>query len=233
MGHRWELKPSVLNRKQFQEAFAFFPRQYRTQYTQIVVGQTIAVVDVWHDGSLSAKGDTVKRTHQNRTCAWFRRCPGATMDNGSTQHQPKPTRRASSGAPCKLPAEKQHRSTSFLAQFIVCTVRRNQARSLRGVLCGIVGHGHAARDGAAYPGEEDCHDRSDRVEEGSVLRRPTSETTNSLSVSDRVRSIPGIFSGGGRGVLETLWFESESQPISSLLKNLVFEVFSFSVFSFC
>ena len=25
---------------------------------------------------------------------------------------------------------------------------------------------------------------------------------------------PGIFSGGGRGVLETLWFESESQPIS-------------------
>jgi hypothetical protein len=27
--------------------------------------------------------------------------------------------------------------------------------------------------------------RVDRVEEGSVLRRPTSETTNSLSVSDR------------------------------------------------
>jgi hypothetical protein len=45
-------------------------------------------------------------------------------------------------------------------------------------------------------------------------RRPTSETTNSLSVSERFRSIPGIFSGGGRGVLETLWFESESQLIS-------------------
>ena len=43
---------------------------------------------------------------------------------------------------------------------------------------------------------------------------PTSETTNSLSVSERVRSIPGIFSGGGRWVLETLWFESESQLVS-------------------
>jgi hypothetical protein len=45
-------------------------------------------------------------------------------------------------------------------------------------------------------------------------RRPISETTNSLSVFDRVRSIVGIFSGGGRRVLETLWFESESQLIS-------------------
>jgi hypothetical protein len=35
-----------------------------------------------------------------------------------------------------------------------------------------------------------------------------------LSVSERFRSIPGNFSGGGRRVLETLWFESESQPIS-------------------
>jgi hypothetical protein len=40
---------------------------------------------------------------------------------------------------------------------------------------------------------------------------PTSETTNSLSVSDRVRSISGDFSGDGRRVLETLWFERESQ----------------------
>jgi hypothetical protein len=47
-------------------------------------------------------------------------------------------------------------------------------------------------------GQEDCHHRADRVEERSVLRRPTSETTNSLSVSDRVRSISGYFSGGGR-----------------------------------
>ena len=63
-------------------------------------------------------------------------------------------------------------------------------------------------------GQEDCHHRVDRVEERSELRRPTSETTNSLSVSDRVRSISGNFSGGGRWVLETLWFESESQLIS-------------------
>jgi len=35
-----------------------------------------------------------------------------------------------------------------------------------------------------------------------------------LSVSERVRSILGIFSGGGRRVLETPWFESESQLIS-------------------
>jgi hypothetical protein len=52
------------------------------------------------------------------------------------------------------------------------------------------------------------------VEKRSVLRRPTSDTTNSLSVSDRVRSISGDFSSGGRGVLGTLWFESESQLIS-------------------
>jgi hypothetical protein len=35
-----------------------------------------------------------------------------------------------------------------------------------------------------------------------------------LSVFDRVRSISGDFSSGGRRVLETLWFESESQPVS-------------------
>ena len=53
-----------------------------------------------------------------------------------------------------------------------------------------------------------------RLEERSAFRRPISETTSSLSVSDRVRSILGIFSGGGRRVLETLGFESESQLIS-------------------
>jgi hypothetical protein len=52
------------------------------------------------------------------------------------------------------------------------------------------------------------------MEERSVLRRPISETTNSLSVSERFRSIAEIFSGGGRLVLETLWFESESQLVS-------------------
>ena len=83
-----------------------------------------------------------------------------------------------------------------------------------GVLRSLVGQGHAAGDGAADPGQEDCHHRVDRVEERSELRRQISETTNSLSVSDRVRSISGDFSGGGRQVLETLWFESESQLVS-------------------
>jgi len=50
---------------------------------------------------------------------------------------------------------------------------------------------HHERLGTGDLGKKDCHDRVDRVEEGSVLRRPISETTSSLSVSDRVRSIPG------------------------------------------
>ena len=70
--------------------------------------------------------------------------------------------------------------------------RLEQARSVPGVLRGIAGQGHPAGDGASDLGQEDCHHRVDRVEERSVLRRPTSETTNSLSVSDRVRSILGI-----------------------------------------
>jgi len=70
------------------------------------------------------------------------------------------------------------------------------------------------RDGASNLGQEDCHHRVDGVEERSVLRRPTSETTSSLSVSDRVAPSLGDFSGGGRRVLETLWFESESQLVS-------------------
>jgi hypothetical protein len=41
---------------------------------------------------------------------------------------------------------------------------------------------NAATDGPPDLGQEDWHDRTDRLEEGSVLRRPTSETTNSLSV---------------------------------------------------
>jgi hypothetical protein len=89
-----------------------------------------------------------------------------------------------------------------------------QTRSVSRVLHNFVDQGHQAGDGASNLGQEDCHHRVDGVEERSVLRRPTSETTNSLSVFDRVRSISGYFSGGGRRVLGTLWFESESQPIS-------------------
>ena len=73
---------------------------------------------------------------------------------------------------------------------------------------------HEAGDGAADLSKKDCHDRTDLVEERSKLRSPISETTNSLSVFDRVRSMLGIFSSGGRRVLETLWFESESQTSS-------------------
>src|SRR5215470_4547715 len=92
--------------------------------------------------------------------------------------------------------------------------RLEQARSVSGILCSTASHRHEGRDGSPDPGQKDCHHRVDCVEERSVLRRPTSETTNSLSVFDRVRSILGIFSSGGRRVLETLWFESESQLVS-------------------
>jgi len=47
-------------------------------------------------------------------------------------------------------------------------------------------------------------------------RRQSSETTN-MSVSDRLRSILEIFSGDGLWVLETPWFESESQLVSQAL----------------
>ncbi len=70
---------------------------------------------------------------------------------------------------------------------------------------------HAAGDGVADLGQEDCHHCLNCVEERSVLRRQSFETTNSLSVSGGIRSLLGIFSGGGRWVLGTLWFESESQ----------------------
>ena len=70
-------------------------------------------------------------------------------------------------------------------------IAADQARSVSGVLRGFAGQGHAAGDGASDPGAQDCHDHFDRLEERSVLRRPISETTNSLSVSDRVRSISG------------------------------------------
>ena len=53
---------------------------------------------------------------------------------------------------------------------------------LRGSCC----QGHETRDGAADLSKENCRDHSDRVEERSVLRRPTSETTNSLSVKGSV-----------------------------------------------
>src|SRR6202521_6124377 len=64
--------------------------------------------------------------------------------------------------------------------------RLDQAQSVARVLRGPAGQGDAGGDGAPDLGSENCHDRVDRMEERSVLRRPISETTNSLSVSDRV-----------------------------------------------
>jgi hypothetical protein len=61
------------------------------------------------------------------------------------------------------------------------------ARPLSGVLHGFSGKGHAAGDGTADVSQEDCH-HCFGVEARSVLRRQSSETTNSLSVFDRVRS---------------------------------------------
>jgi hypothetical protein len=47
-----------------------------------------------------------------------------------------------------------------------------------------------------------------------VFRRQSSETTNSLSVSDRVRSILGIFLWRWLSGSRDTWFESESQQKS-------------------
>ena len=95
-----------------------------------------------------------------------------------------------------------------------------QTRSIPRVLHRFVDQGHLAGNGTADPGQEDCHHRVDSVEEKSVLRRPTSETTNSLSVSDRVRSILGIFSGVGRRVhRDTLVRERVSADFNRLLEH--------------
>src|ERR1700749_4046980 len=69
--------------------------------------------------------------------------------------------------------------------------RLDQARPVPGVLRGFSSQGHAAGNGQTDLSQKNCHDRFDRLEERRVLRRPSSETTNSLSVSDRVRSNAG------------------------------------------
>src|SRR4029077_372799 len=71
--------------------------------------------------------------------------------------------------------------------------RLDQARSVARVLRGSSGQGDAGGNGAPDLGQEDCHHRIGPMEERSVLRRPTSETTNSLSVSGWIGPIPGFF----------------------------------------
>jgi len=62
-------------------------------------------------------------------------------------------------------------------------------------------------------GEEDCQIVLIVWKKG-VTSTPNSEPQTVLELS-LIESAPsGIFSGGGRGVLETLWFESESQLVS-------------------
>ena len=67
----------------------------------------------------------------------------------------------------------------------------HQARSLADFYAAR-GEGYAARHGPSDPGTEDCHHHFNHMEERSELRRQTSETTNSLSVSERVLSIRGF-----------------------------------------
>ena len=66
--------------------------------------------------------------------------------------------------------------------------RRHQGRAFPGVLRCSGRQRNEAGDGATDAGAQNCGDHTDRLEERSPLRRPTSETTNSLSVSG-VRSI--------------------------------------------
>ena len=68
--------------------------------------------------------------------------------------------------------------------------RRHQARTAAAVLRCVGGERNAAGDGASDAGAQNRRDYFDRLEERSLLRRPISETTNSLSVSG-IRSIPG------------------------------------------
>ena len=90
------------------------------------------------------------------------------------------------------------------------TVASAKAGPVPGVLRIASGQGNPTGDGASDAGTEDCCHRINHLEERSELRRQTSETTNSLSVS-RPRSIPGILSPRWRVLLEAFEFEGESQ----------------------
>ncbi len=69
--------------------------------------------------------------------------------------------------------------------------RAATCRTVPGVLRRLACQRDEAIDGASHLGAQDCGDHFDRLEERSPFRRRISETTSSLSVSARVRSIPG------------------------------------------
>ena len=94
------------------------------------------------------------------------------------------------------------------------TVAAAKAGPFQRVLRCAGGQGDPARDGASDSGAQDGRHHIDRLEERSALRRQTSETTNSLSVSEE--SVPSLefLPAVASRVLETLGFEGESQLVS-------------------
>jgi len=59
----------------------------------------------------------------------------------------------------------------------------------------LLGQGHEAGNGVADLGQEDCHDRSDRLEERSGASTPTSETTNRTIVAIFLAKVSHAISG--------------------------------------
>ncbi len=88
-----------------------------------------------------------------------------------------------------------------------CDPGRCRTGTVPAVLRRFSSHRNEADDGAPHPGAQDRGHHFDRLEERSRFRRPTSETTSSLSVCGE--SVAGFISGDGRLVLQTLWFEGE------------------------
>jgi len=79
----------------------------------------------------------------------------------------------------------------------------------RAMIVGFAGQGYQARDGSSHASTQDRGHYVDTLEEGSTIRRRTSEIASSLSVK-RTQAIPQVFlPGGGQSVFATLGFEGE------------------------
>ena len=70
------------------------------------------------------------------------------------------------------------------------TVAAAEPGTVPGVLRTFSGQGNSAGDGPPDPGAQNCSHHVDPLEERRALRRPPSETTNSLSVSSE--SVPSL-----------------------------------------